>query len=59
MRVQAAFADDNASMRDREVIRIDCASDAMGIAAALRRAFAEPRDEVCAPDFEDLLLKLN
>jgi hypothetical protein len=59
MRIEAACHEDTRSTRDRELIRLDSASDHFGITAALRRAFAEPPSEPIDRDFEELLLKLN
>ena len=45
--------------RDREVIRVDFAHDKLGIAAALRQAFAAAANDPCRHDFEKLLEELN
>lgn len=55
---EAALKNDTRS-RDREVILVDFACDRMGIAAALRQAFAEAANDRCDHDFEELLRKLN
>ena len=45
--------------RDREVIRVDCANDKMGIAAALRQAFAAAANDRSDHDFDQLLRDLH
>ena len=59
MRIDAACHDDKSSTRDRELIRLDSATDYHGIASALRRAFSDAANEPTTHDFEDLLHKLN
>jgi len=59
MRMEAACHDDQRSTRDRELIRLDSATDFQGIASALRRAFSEAANEPSNHDFEDLLHRLN
>lgn len=44
---------------DRRAIHVDLHSTQIGIAAALRRAFAAAGKEPCDRDFADLLRRLN
>ena len=59
MNVEYALTRDPAPARDREVIRVDFAQDKMGIAAALRQAFAVAAHEPCDIDFDRLLSELH
>jgi hypothetical protein len=45
--------------RDRELIRVDFANDKLGIAAALRQAFAAAAQESSTHDFDRLLNELQ
>jgi hypothetical protein len=45
--------------RDRDLIRVDFAHDKLGIAAALRQAFAAAAHDKSTHDFERLLNELQ
>jgi hypothetical protein len=45
--------------RDREVIRVDCSHDKMGIAASLRQAFEAAAHDQSDHDFDQLLRDLH
>jgi hypothetical protein len=45
--------------RDRELIRVDLAHDKLGIAAALRQAFAAAAQDSSTHDFDRLLKELR
>jgi hypothetical protein len=55
----ATLTDYPSPARDREVIRVDFASEKQGIAAALRRAFEGAPNDHSDCDFESLLGELN
>lgn len=59
MNFEAAFAHSPSLPRDREVIRVDFADDKLGIAAALRQAFASAAHDECTRDFDKLLSELD
>lgn len=59
MSMTAALTNDRTHSRDNEVIRVDFTCDHMGIAAALRQAFAAAANERSAYDFDELLSQLN
>lgn len=59
MNFEVATATLSASQRDSDVIRVDFADDKLGIAAALRQAFASAAQDQCTRDFEKLLAELD
>jgi len=59
MSFEAALNRNPSPARDREVIRVGFASDTMGIAAALRQAFAAAANDRSEHDFEKLLKELH
>ncbi len=59
MRFETALTQSASLARDREVIRVDFDNDSLGIAAALRRAFAAAANDRSDHDFEKLLSELN
>ena len=59
MNFEAASHVDRAHPRDREPIIVDFPCDHLGIAAALRRAFAAAANDRSDHDFEELLSQLN
>jgi hypothetical protein len=59
MNPEAARFEKTEVARDREVIRIDFAHDKLGIAAALRQAFAAAANDQSNHDFDKLLSELH
>ncbi len=59
MNFETALTPSRSRNRDHEVIRIDFANDKLGIAAALRQAFAAAANEPGNRDFAKLLSDLE
>jgi hypothetical protein len=59
MNFEAAMTKTSTPIRDRELIRVDFAHDKLGIAAALRQAFAAAAQEPADIDFDKLLSELH
>ena len=59
MNFEAAMTKTLLPIRDRELIRVDFANDKLGIAAALRQAFAAAAHEPTDIDFDKLLSDLH
>jgi hypothetical protein len=59
MNLEDALMSTCSTERDRELIRVDFANDKLGIAAALRQAFAEAAHEHSTHDFDRLLNELQ
>ena len=59
MTFEDAFSEAPAPTGDREPIRLQFSQDKMGIAAALRAAFAAAANDRSDHDFEQLLNQLN
>lgn len=59
MSLETALTHTVSPTRDREVIRVDFTNDPLGIASALRRAFAAAANDRSDHDFEKLLSDLN
>ena len=58
MTYEVAYVQPSSPARDRELIRIDFSSDSLGIAAALRQAFATASHAESTHDFEKLIDEL-
>lgn len=59
MTLEDAFSKKSEATGDREPIRLQFAQDKMGIAAALREAFAAAANDRSDHDFDQLLRQLN
>ena len=59
MTFEDAISETSASTGDLEPIRLQFAHDKLGIAAALREAFAAAANDRSDHDFEQLLRQLN